>query len=117
VLGIRDILVQIQIESGSPEPYLLLTDPDPDPTPDPTTFFNDFKDLPNKLEFFPFFSLITNPQVHHLQALKLNFLLKYCVKILLCQAIFQSAQHIYGKGKDPDPGGPTLVKSQPKTIP
>jgi hypothetical protein len=80
--------------SGSPDPYLWLMYPDPGPTPDPTPFFNDFKDV--KKIIFIFFSF---PQS----------LLKLCVKMLFCQALFQSTEHIYGKregsgaGADPDP--------------
>jgi hypothetical protein len=98
-------------------------DPDPDPTPDPTPFFNDFKDV-KKNYFFKFFSNnLSTGTVHHLQSKKFHFLLNFYVKILFCQALFQSAQHIYGKregsgsgsvpltNEDPDPGGPKTCRS------
>jgi hypothetical protein len=69
-------------------------DPDPYPAPDPTPFFIEFQDAKKKSDFF----LITCPQVHHLKSNKLNFLLKFSVKIkVILQALFQSAQHIYEK--------------------
>jgi hypothetical protein len=77
--------------SGSVNPYLRLMDADPDPDPDPTPFFSDFKDA--KKICFPYFFLPTYPQTHYLQSEKLNFLLKFCIKILF----FQSAQHLYEK--------------------
>jgi len=46
------------------------------------------------------FFLITCPQAHHLQFKKFNFFAKIC---LILQALFQSAQHIYEKRKEPDP--------------
>ncbi len=57
-------------------------DPDPDPTPDPdrTPFFSDFKDA--KINFF--YNL---PTATLYSVLKLNFLLKICVKILSCKII------------------------------
>ncbi len=60
--------------------------PDPDPTPDPIPFFNDFKDAKENL-FFIFF-LLPYLQVHYLQSSKLNFLLKFWVKILFCKHYF-----------------------------
>ncbi len=62
---------------------------------DPTPFFDDLKDV--KILIFIIFFLITYPQVHHLQSQNLYFLPKFCVKILCCQALFPSAQDIYGK--------------------
>ncbi len=73
MLGIRDILVRIRIPGS--EPYLLLIDPYPGPTP----FFIDLKDA--KKNCFSYFFLITCPQAHHLQSKKLNFLVKFCVKM------------------------------------
>ncbi len=67
----------------------------PDPTPDPTPFFNDFKDVKKKF-FFKFFSYNV-PTGTSSSVLKMLFLLKFCVKILFCQALFQSAQDIYEK--------------------
>ncbi len=70
-------------------------DPDPDPTLDPTLFFNDFN--------------LSTGTAHHLST-NLIFLLKCCVKILFCRALFQylSPLNIFmGKVKnlepDPDP--------------
>jgi hypothetical protein len=48
-------------------------------------------------------SVITCPQAHHLQFKKLNFLLKFCVKILFCKHYFSPLNTFMRKGKDPDP--------------
>jgi hypothetical protein len=69
-------------------------DPDPDSTPDPTPFFNNLKDV--KKFFFIFFSFNLFTGTSSL-VFQIKFLLKFCVKILFCQALLQSAQHIYGK--------------------
>jgi hypothetical protein len=69
---------------------------DPDLTPDPTSFFIGFK-YAKKYFFSHFF--ITCQQAHNLQSKKFNFL----QKILCKNFILQSAQHMKGKGKDPDP--------------
>jgi hypothetical protein len=61
-------------------------DPDPDPTPDPTPFFNDFKDVKNIFFIFFYCNLSTGTSSS-----------SFCGKILFCQALFQSAQHIEGK--------------------
>jgi hypothetical protein len=81
--------------SGFPDPYLWLMDPDPDPTPDPTPFFSDFKDVKKSI----FFILISYnlPTGTSSSVLKLNFLLRFCVKILFYQALFQSTQDINEK--------------------
>jgi hypothetical protein len=52
--------------------------------------------MQKKLIFSHFF-LITFPKVHHLQSKKSNFLLKFCVKMIIFRELFQSAQHIYEK--------------------
>jgi hypothetical protein len=65
-------------------------DPDPDP------FLNDFMDVKK-------YNLPTGTSFSVLKIL--IFLLKFCVKILFCPALFQSTQHFYGQGKDPDTGG------------
>jgi hypothetical protein len=68
--------------------------PDPGPTPDPTPFFNDFKDTKKNVFLFFSYNLPTGTSS---SVLKIYFLLKFCVKILFCQALFQSAQDIYEK--------------------
>ena len=75
-------------------------DPDPDPTPDPTAFLT--VRMHKKKDFFYFF-LITCQQTHHLQSKKLNFLLKFCVKILFCRHYFSPLNTVKGKDPDPDP--------------
>jgi hypothetical protein len=80
--------------------------PDPDPIPDPTPFFNGFMDVKKKI---PYFFLLTYQQVHHLQSKKFNFLQKFSVKILFCQAFFQSAQDIYGKREGSGSGSVPLT--------
>ena len=81
--------------SGSADSYLWPMNPDP--TPDPTTFFSDFKD---EKKFSLHFFLLTYPQYIIFSLKNSNFLLKFCVKILFCQALFQSAQDIYGKREE-----------------
>jgi hypothetical protein len=73
---------------------------DPDQTPDPTYFFNDFKVVKKICSLFFSYNLPTGTSS---SVLKIYFLLKFCVTILFCQALFQSAQDIYEKKKDPDP--------------
>jgi hypothetical protein len=75
---------------------------DPDPTPDQTPFFTDFKDA-KKMFFFSYFFLITCPLAHHFQSKILNFLLKFCIKILFCGHYFSPLNTFLRKGKDPDP--------------
>jgi hypothetical protein len=68
-------------------------DPDPDPTP-----FSDFKDAKKK-SFFScnlFASTLSS-------VLKINFLQKFCVKILFCKYYFSPLNTFMRKGKDPDP--------------
>jgi hypothetical protein len=73
-------------------------DPDLDPTQNLTPFFSDLKDA----KIILFFS-------YHLPAgtlssvLKINFLLKLCVKILFCKHYFSSLNTFLRKVKDPDP--------------
>jgi hypothetical protein len=71
-----------------------------DPDPDPIPFFSDFKDV-KKLFFF--LHIFSYNQAHYLQSQKLNFLLKYCVKILFCNHYFSQLNTFMRKGKDPDP--------------
>jgi hypothetical protein len=56
--------------------------------------------MPKKL-FFKYFFLITYLQAHYLQSY---------VKIQILQALFQSAQHLYEKEKNPE-----LDPEEPKT--
>ncbi len=82
--------------SGSAYPYLWLTDPDPTP------FFSDFKDAKKEKKYI--FFLITYPEAHYLHSLV------YCfIDNKWLQALFQSAQHLYEKEKDP--GGPKTCGS------
>jgi hypothetical protein len=66
--------------------------------------------MQKKLIFY-FSHTVTCPQAHHLQSKKIILLLKFCVKILVVlQALFQSAQHIYvRKEKDPEPDPDPLL--------
>jgi hypothetical protein len=57
---------------------------DPYPTVDPTSFFIDFKDA---------------NQAHHLQSKKLNFLLKFCGKILFYSKYFSPLNTSMRKGR------------------
>ncbi len=75
---------------------------DPDPTPDPTSFFIDFKDATKNI-FVSYFFLITCQHAHHLQSPKLNFLLKFCFKILFCRHYFSPLNTSMSKGKVPEP--------------
>ncbi len=70
---------------------------DPDPSADPTPFFKAAKKI-----FLLIFSH-NMLQAHHLQSKKFNFLLKFCVKMLLCRHYFSTLNTIMRKGKDPDP--------------
>jgi hypothetical protein len=63
-------------------------------------FFSDFNDAKKN---FLYFFLITYPQAHYLECSKLNFLLKFCVKILFCKHYFSPLNIFMRKGKDPDP--------------
>ncbi len=100
--------------SGSPR-YLCVIVQAPDPTPDPTPFFSDFKDAKKKLFFSHIFSY-NLPAGTLSSVLKISFFAKILCTHFILQEIFQSAQHIYEKGKysdpdpylwlmDPDPGG------------
>jgi hypothetical protein len=77
-------------------------DPDPDPTPDPTHFFIDFKDAKKNI-FFTFFSHKLAHRYKHLQSKKLNFWLKFGVKMLFCRHYFSPLNTFMRNGKDPDP--------------
>ncbi len=68
--------------SGSLDPYHWLIDPTP--------FFEDL------MIFLIFFSY-SLPTGTSSSISKINFLPKFCIKILFCQALFQSAQDIYWK--------------------
>jgi hypothetical protein len=86
--------------TGSADPYLWLMDPDLTP------FFSDFKDA-KKNYFYHFFLQLTRR--HIIFSLKyLNFLLKFCVKILL-QVLLQSAQRLYVKRKGSGAGSIPLT--------
>ncbi len=52
--------------------------------------------------FFHIF-FISCPQLHYLEFKKLNFLLKFCVKILLCGHFFSPLNTFMRKFKDPEP--------------
>ncbi len=67
-----------------------------DPASDTAPFFSDFKEA--KKIFF-----ITYPQIHYLQSLKFNFLLKFCIKILFCKHYFSPLNTFMRKGKEPEP--------------
>ncbi len=111
--------------SGSPDPYLWLMDPDPAP------FFRDFKDVKNNFFSFIFF-LITYPQAYYLQSWKLNFLLKFWVKILFFKQFFSQLNTLMRRRQDsepdpdldpclwrmdPDPGGPKNASGSPTLLP
>ncbi len=70
--------------------------PSVDITPDPPIFslVTTFKDAKKKVSYF---FLITCPQAQNFQSKKFNFVLKFFVKNLILQALFQSSQHIYEK--------------------
>jgi hypothetical protein len=110
MLGIRDILVRIRIRIPGSVPLTngsgsgSGSDPAPDPAPDPTPFFNDFKDA--KKNF-----LLTCPQAHHIQSKKLNFLLKFCVKILFCRHYFSPLNTFMRKREGSGSGSAHLSKS------
>jgi hypothetical protein len=69
--------------------------------PDPTPFFSDFMDA--KLFFFLSFFVLTFPQAHYVQYKKLNFLLKFCVKIFFCKYNVSPLNAFMRKWKGPDP--------------
>ncbi len=98
MLGIRDILVRIRIPGSVPLIYGSGSGSNSDQTP----FFIDFKDA-KKLNFFIFFSHIYCPQAHHVQSKKLNFLQKFCVKMLFCRHYFSPLNTFMIKEKDPEP--------------
>ncbi len=102
--------------SGSVDPCLWLSDPVPVP------FFSGFK-VPKK--YFHIFSY-NLPAGTFSSVLILNFLLKFCSNFIL-QALFQSTQHLFEKGKepdsdlylwwiDPDRGGPKTWGSRSLTL-
>ncbi len=64
-----------------------------------TPFFNDFKDA--KKYFFLHIFLKTCPQAHHLQSKNLNFLLKFCDKMIFCRHYISPLNTFMRKGKDP----------------
>jgi hypothetical protein len=93
VLGIRDILVWIQIPGSGP-----LTNGSGSRSNSGSDYFlHWFKD--GKNIFFD----ITFPQAHNLQTKKLIFLLKFCVKILFCRHYFSPLNTFMRKRKDSDP--------------
>ena len=79
VLGIRDILVRIRIRFLS---SLILR---------------------RKNDIFSYYFLITCPQAHHHQSKKLNFLQKFCLKMLFCRHCFSPLNTFMREGKDPEP--------------
>jgi hypothetical protein len=91
VLGTREILVRIRIPGSVP--YLRLMDPDPN------CFFIDSKDGKKKFSYF----FLELSHSHHLQSIKYNFLLKFCVKILFCRHYFSPLNTFMRKGKGSDP--------------
>ncbi len=87
---------------------------DPDPTTEPTPFFSDFKDGKNFL-LKHFFSLNNMHTGTSSSVLEINFLLKFCVKNIVLQALFQSAQHIYEKREGSGAGSGTAPLTNGKT--
>jgi hypothetical protein len=87
VLGIRGILVRIQIRIPGSVSLTNGSGSGCGPTPDLTPFFANFKDAKEKY-FLSYFFLITCPHAHHLQSKKFNFLLRFCVKILFYRHYF-----------------------------
>ncbi len=80
-----------------------------------------------KIIFFSYFFLLTCPQPHYLQSQKLNFLPKFCVKILFFEHRFNSLNTFMRTVKDPEPdlylwlmdpdtGGPTTYGSGSPTL-
>jgi hypothetical protein len=90
-------------------------DPDPVPdlylTPDPTHIFNDFKDVQKNYFFLIFFLYL--PTGTSYSVLKIYFLLQFFVKIIFCQALFQSAQDIYEKREGSGSGAGFGSRSAP----
>ncbi len=94
-------------------------DADPDPTLDLTSFFSDFKDAKKNFMLFSY----NLPAGTLSSVLKFNFLLKFCLKILLCSIISVRSTPMR-KGNypvpdpylwlmDPDPGGPKTCGPDP----
>jgi hypothetical protein len=50
-----------------------------------------------------YFFLINCPQARHLQSKKINFLLKFCVKMIFCRHFTSPLNTFMRKGKDPEP--------------
>jgi hypothetical protein len=68
--------------------------------PDLTPFFRDFKKAKKLLFFSMFFSYTLPPD--YLRYSNLNFLLKFCVKILFCKHYFSPPHTNMRKGNDPE---------------
>ncbi len=75
---------------------------DPNPTPDLTPFFSDFEDA--KTNFFSHFFLITYPQAHYTQVLKIKFFPK------ILKASYQSAQQLYEKREGSGAGSGSIPR-------
>jgi hypothetical protein len=84
LLGIRDILVRI-------------------PTADQRIRIRLLSSVTIRMQFFSNFFLSLNIRHIIFSLKKLNFLLKFCVKILLCKHYFSPLNAFRRKGKDPDP--------------
>ncbi len=87
---------QVTQQTSVPDPWhfgvdpnsdLWLMDPDPDPSPDPTPFLKVTLRMPKKLS----------------SVLKINFLLKCCVKFYCASNYFCPLYIFMRKGKEPDP--------------
>ncbi len=97
VLEIRDILVRIRIRGSIP---LALTNGSEFGSGSPTPFFGDLMDT----NVFSSYLLLIKLSAGTLSlALKISFLLKFCVKILFCKHYFSPLNTFMRKGKDPDP--------------
>jgi hypothetical protein len=62
-----------------------------------------------KKNIFPCFLLLTCPQAHHFQSKKYNFLLKFCVKMLICRHYFSPLNTIYEKKEGSGSGSVPLT--------
>jgi hypothetical protein len=107
VLGICDILVLILIRIPGSVPLTNGSRSGSRPTPYSTTFFIDFKDAKKNIYFSPFFSY-NLPSVTSSSAKKLNFLLKFSVKILYCRHYFSPLNTFIYEGSEAGSGSVPL---------
>ncbi len=80
------------------DPY---PDPDPDPSPDPTPFFINFKDA--KKDYFHTVGIFFPYNLPVSSVLKILFFSKILCKTFYFASIISVTQHLYEKGKDPEP--------------